>query len=194
MSKYEYLEYMQGSVLDLSHGAIAGVAEEFKRDLDPGASENDLVTEMEQADFFIRDAVLDAFDEISYRELNSDFEREFVTGAAFSHKGIRYQASIQNEEIPLVDEESSKCLLTAIHLTYRTTGSYIVDRAWHLERYNPLILDSSKEYLDHRRERYCYEGGTAFMAGVIVCHELLYQNIASEAVVDNIIENRQNMN
>lgn len=186
--------YLNGSILDLSNEAAAGIASDSKLEKDAGFRDLDLIIEMEQADFNIHGALQDAYDELYAYEEDGDYMREFVTGAALSHKGIRYQASIQNEEIPLVDDMSSKGLLTAIKLCMRNQSSYIVDRAWHLEKANPQILDVTKEYLELNREQYSARGGVAFVAGSIACYELLYQNIASEAVIDNILDNRQNMN
>jgi len=186
--------YFNDSILDLSNEAAAGIASDSKLENDAGFRDLDLIIEMEQADFNIHGALMDAYDELYYYEEDGDFMREFVTGAALSHKGIRYQASIQNEDIPLVDDMSSKGLLTAIKLCMRNQTSYIYDRAWHLEKANPQILDVSNEYLELKRDHYSARGGVAFVAGSIVCYELLYQNIASEAAIDNILYNRQNFN
>ncbi|MEI6755907.1 MAG: hypothetical protein WCK80_02780 [bacterium] len=185
--------YINGSVLDLSHRAAAGLAKDNSVERDPGFRDLDMIVEMEQADFNIRGAILDAYDEIYDNELDEEHEREFVVGAALAHKGIRFQADLQEEEIPLVDDMSLKGLLTVIKMCKKDDLPYIVDRAWHLERINTQILDTTYEYLENRKLD-SGRGDIAFIAGSIVVYELLYQNIATERSIEDVLFSSRNFN
>ena len=185
--------YINGSVLDLSHHAAAGLAKDNSVERDPGFRDLDMIVEMEQADFNIRGAILDAYDEIYDQGQDEDHEREFIVGAALAHKGIRFQADLQDEEIPLVDDMSLKGLLTVIKMCKKDNRPYIVDRAWHLERINTQILDTTLEYLENRKLD-SGRGDVAFIAGSVVVYELLYQNIATERSIEDVLFSPRNYN
>jgi len=185
--------YLNGSVLDLSHRAAAGLAKDNSVERDPGFRDLDMIVEMEQADFNIRGAILDAYDEIYDYDLEEDYEREYIVGAALAHKGIRFQADLQDEEIPLVDDMSLKGLLTVIKMCKKDNLPYIADRAWQLERINPNILDTTYEYLENRKLD-SGRGDIAFIAGSIVVYELLYQNIATERSIEDVLFSSRNFN
>jgi hypothetical protein len=185
--------YINGSVLDLSHHAASGLAKDNSVERDPGFRDLDMIVEMEQADLNIRGAILDAYDEIYDHELDEDHESEFIVGAALAHKGIRFQADLQDEEIPLVDDMSLKGLLTVIKMCKKDNRPYIVDRAWHLERINTQILDTTYEFLENRQLD-SDRGDVAFIAGSIVTYELLYQNIATERSIEDVLFSPRNFN
>ena len=192
MSNYEK-NYTDGSVLNVSYEAAAGIAKDAMLADDKGFRDLDLVVAMEQADLNIRGALLDAYDEIFDHEYDENLEREFILGASLAHKGIRYQASILNKEIPLVDDMSSKGLLTAIKLSAKKNTTYIIDRTWYLKEHNPQILEINEEYLK-LNPHYSRKERKAFDIGSIVCYELLYQNIANEGIIDELLNNPKNFN
>ena len=70
---------------------------------------------------------------------------------------------------------------------------YIADRAWQLERINPNILDTTYEYLENRKLD-SGRGDIAFIAGSIVVYELLYQNIATERSIEDVLFSSRNFN
>lgn len=179
--------YIEGTVLDLSDQAAQGVMADSNFVRDRGLRNLDLVLEMEQADFYVRGALLDAYDEIYDQEEDEEHEIEFIIGAALIHKCIRYQADLQGEECPLVDDISLKSLLTNIKLCKQNNVFYVTERAHNLYTTNPKILSTTYEYIDLYNKGIAGPQELACIGGSIATIDLLYQTVASERVVDEIL-------
>jgi hypothetical protein len=88
---------------------------------------------------------------------------------------------------------SLKGLLTVIKMCKKDNRPYIVDSAWHLERINTQILDTTYEFLENRQLD-SDRGDVAFIAGSVVVYELLYQNIATERSIEDVLFSPRNYN